>query len=467
MPEHIGEVPDGSLLAVGESAITGTLLPLGAERDMASAEAMAGDGVETPSSSQRSGGLLAPLRLGSFRLLIGGQTVSRVGDAFFSIAIPWLVLRVTHEPLALSLVVGSMALTTGLFTLVGGVLADRLGPRALMLGSDIVRLGVMAALAAVALLTTPTLWELVVLVALLGVATGLFFPSAAAMIPFLVTPADLQAANGIEQLSSQSSNFAGPAIAGVVLSATQVAFGLVLDAVSFAISVVTLLFVRVPPRPRREESADASRKGGLRSGIADLADAFRFLRRTPFLLTMVSLSVVANFGIIGLFEVALPLTLKDMVGIENGPRALGVIASGLGLGSILGAVAAGAAGKLPHKALIAVLLLLPIGGLVGYVPFAGNVYLMAGLFAAMGLLLGASNVLFITVMQRFIPLEMMGRLMSIIMLGSFAGGPLSIFVYGALATVVPQVGYLFLGGAAIFFIACIAALSSRYTWQTQ
>ena len=193
---------------------------------------------------------------------------------------------------------------------------------------------------------------------------------------------------------------------------------------------------------------------------------FRYLRRTPFLFMMVGFSIVANFGIIGLLEIALPLVLKGMVGIRQGPTALGIVASGFGLGSILGAVAAGVAGKLPHKPLVAVLLLLPIAGLVAWMPFVGNVYALAGVFAAMGVLLGASNVLFITVIQRFIPMEMMGRMMSIVMLGSFAGGPLSIFTYGALATIVPDISYLFIGGAALFLVVCILALTNRHTWQT-
>ncbi len=425
-----------------------------------------GGGSVSQASNARSGGFFAPLRVGSFRLLIGGQTISRLGDAFFTIAIPWLVLRISREPLSLSLVLGTLAVTTGLFTLVGGVLADRVGPRALMIGSDVMRLALMAALAALALLTTPTLWELVTITALLGVATGLFFPSGAAMIPFLVPRDDLQAANGIEQLSTQSSNFAGPAIAGAVLAATSLAVGFVLDAVSYAASVFSLIFVRMAPRPPREVNPSTTQTRGLRGGLADLGEAFSFLRRTPFLFTVVSLSLVANFGMIGMFEVALPLLLKQQVGVAEGPRALGIIVSGLGLGSILGAVAAGIAGKLPHKPLVAIVLLLPIGGLVTWIPFVGDTYVLAGVFAAIGLLLGASNVLFITVIQRFIPLEMMGRMMSIVMLGSFTGGPISIFVYGAVASVIPQVAYLFIGGAAVLFGACVAALTNRHIWQT-
>ncbi len=467
MAEHVGDVPDRLLLGVEEPVAIGEAPPVGVARPADAPEALGeADLTEAPGSSAHARGFMAPLRLRSFRLLIGGQTISRVGDAFFSISLPWLVLRISHDPLSLSLVLGASALTTGLFTLVGGVLADRLGPRALMIGSDVVRFVLMTVLAVLALLTTPTLWELVAIAALLGIATGLFFPSGAAMIPFLVSRDDLQAANGFEQLSAQSSNFAGPAVAGAVLAATQLAFGLVIDAASFAVSVFTLLFVRVAPLADRGASSAPAAKLGLRGGLSDFGDAFRYLRRTPFLFMMVGFSIVANFGIIGLLEIALPLVLKGMVGIRQGPTALGIVASGFGLGSILGAVAAGVAGKLPHKPLVAVLLLLPIAGLVAWMPFVDNAYALAGVFAAMGVLLGASNVLFITVIQRFIPMEMMGRMMSIVMLGSFAGGPLSIFTYGALATIVPDISYLFIGGAALFLVVCILALTNRHTWQT-
>src|SRR5262249_25409200 len=192
------------------------------------------------SAAAGKGGFLAPLRVGNFRLLLAGQTVSRIGDQFFFIAIPWMVLRVTSEPLALALVVGSSAAAMGLFTLVGGVLADRFGPRLLMLGSDVARLVVISVLAALALFATPPLWTLVALSALLGVGGGLFYPASFAMTPSLVARDNLQAANSFEQLTTQVSNFAGPGLAGVVLGAAQLALGFVIDAASFVVSVVSL-----------------------------------------------------------------------------------------------------------------------------------------------------------------------------------------------------------------------------------
>lgn len=424
---------------------------------------------EPPSAhtdGKKRGGFLAPLRLANFRMLVAGQTISRLGDQFYFVAIPWLVLRVSDSPASLALVSGALAAALGIFTLVGGVLADRYGPRALMLGSDVARLLVIGVLAALALVSTPPLWLLIALSALLGIGGGLFYPASAAMIPFLVHQDDLQAANSFDQIASQTGNFLGPGIAGAVLGATRLAFGFVIDAITFAVSVFSLVFIRVPKHgaSHAEASGTAEKpKGGMRA----LVEAFRFLYATPFLFTMVLLSLLANFAVNGLFEVALPLLLKQWVGIANGPQALGIVISGFGFGSVVGAVAAGVTGKLGHKSVIAVSCLLPVGVLVGISPFLGSALLLAASFAVIGILIGLGNVLFITLMQRFIPMEMMGRMMSIMFLGSFVGTPLSIAAYGVAASFVPNISWLFVAGGALFAVAGVIALTRKVIWVTE
>lgn len=416
-------------------------------------------------NGQKSGGFFAPMRIANFRRLVGGQTISRLGDQFYFVAIPWLVLRVSDSPTSLALVVGASAAALGIFTLVGGVLADRYGPRALMLGSDIMRLVVIGTLGALALLATPPLWVLIALSALLGIGGGLFYPASAAMIPYLVPGDDLQAANGFDQITNQAGNFLGPGIAGAVLGATQLAFGFVVDAITFAISVFTLALIRMPAGAARSAHGEGEApkpQGGIRA----IGEAFRFLYATPFLFTMVLLSLLANFAVNGLIEVALPLLLKQWVGIANGPQALGIVISGFGFGSVLGAIGAGIAGRLRHKSAVAVACLLPVGALIGIAPYLGSTLPLAAAFALTGVLIGLSNVLFITVMQRFIPMEMMGRMMSIMFLGSFVGTPLSIAAYGAAASIVPNIAWLFVAGGTLFGIAGIIALTRKVVWTT-
>ncbi len=418
----------------------------------------------------------APMRIGNFRLLIGGQTISRLGDQFYFIAIPWLVLRATSNPIALSLVLGFASITLGLFTLIGGVLADRYGPRTLMLGSDIARFIIMAALAALAILTTPPLWAITALSALLGVAGGLFYPASGAMTPNLVPTEDLQAANSFEQLTFQSSNFVGPGIAGVILSITRLAFGFVVDTVSFLASVITLFLIRMPARSQAAATTvsattataagdgQPAQPGKKQGGLAAFGEALGFLRSNPFLLTLFGLSFIGNFAVGGLFEVALPLLFKQRVGVVAGPQALGLAIGGFGLGSIIGAVIAGVASKIHHKSLVALAILLPTIVMMAAIPFIGGTLSVAGLMAGIGVFLGISNVLIITVMQTLIPLDMMGRMMSLMMLGSLIGSPLSIFAYGAAATVV-ALPLLFIAGGALMGVALLIGLTQKTMWQ--
>ncbi len=412
-------------------------------------------------------GFFAPLRGANFRWLIAGQTVSRLGDQFFLVAIPWLVLRITPAPLALSLVLGASSITIGLFTLVGGVLSDRYGPRGVMLVSDVARLALTTALAVLALLGNPPLWGLVGISALLGVAGGLFYPASTAMVPHLVASDELQAANSFSQLTLQSSNFVGPSLAGVLLGATRLAFGFVIDAASFAVSVLSLLAIRVPRRgvDARETSAPEAAEKKAIGGLAAMGEAWRFLRASSFLSTLLAISLILNFAVVGLFEVALPLLLKHWVGVANGPRAQGIAVGGFGLGSILGPVLAGTASKLRRKSLVATLCLVPTAGLIAAMPYVGGVMPLAALFGAVGLAVSVCNVLIITVIQRFIPLDMMGRLMSLILLGSFVASPLSIFAYGLAASVIPTVTWLFLAGAALVGIGAVLAITNKAVRQ--
>lgn len=435
-------------------------------KSLASAPAVDAAGSEATAVTVKHG-FLSPLRIANFRRLFSGQLVSRLGDNFYAVALPWLVLRAVttaQAPLALSFVLGSYAVATGVFTLAGGVFADRYGPRTLMLVTDSWRLVIVCALGVLTLTTTPPLWVIAALAAGLGAGTGLFYPASVAMVPHLVPADDLQAANSFDQLGLQTSNLLGPSAAGFILVATRLAFGFVIDAASFAVSLVTLAAIRMPAR-KREATGDG--EPSKRKGDGSLREAARFLRGSPFIVLVVSVSLVLNFAVNGLVDVALPLLLKQQVGVSAGPRDFGIIIGGFGLGSVVGAVMAGMASKLRRKALVSVAVLLPAAALIGLVPLFHNPYAIAGLFVLMGVCLGVCNVLIITVVQGAIPLEMMGRVMSVMLLGSFVGTPLSLFAYGAAAALIHNIGLLFVIGAALFAVAASVALANRMTWAME
>src|SRR5258706_12733667 len=167
------------------------------------------------------GGFLTPLHRSSVRRLLAGQTISRLGDHFYFVALPWRVLRVVDAPLALSLVLGTSAVTLGASTLVGGVLPDRYGPRNLMLGADVLRLAVVGVLAACVLVFVPPLWLLITLAALLGIGGGVFYPASPPLIPFLRPGEQLQPRNSPPHLALQTRNPPRPPQPGAPAAATQ------------------------------------------------------------------------------------------------------------------------------------------------------------------------------------------------------------------------------------------------------
>jgi MFS family permease len=197
--------------------------------------------------------ILAPLRHREFRLLWSAMTVSLIGDGIFFVAIAWEAYELWNAPAALSIVGIGMTVPTIAFLLLGGALSDRLNRRLVMLASDVVRMVVMAVLAAHALTGTLSYWHLVGLVAVYGAATAFFTPAFEAIVPDIVPRRDLAAANSLDQLVRPIAlRLAGPAVGGWIVATLGVGVAFAVDATSFALSTAVLLVMRPPPHPRTE-----------------------------------------------------------------------------------------------------------------------------------------------------------------------------------------------------------------------
>ncbi|MGE5140742.1 MAG: MFS transporter, partial [Rudaea sp.] len=188
----------------------------------------------------------------SFRLLWLGQGTSWLGDQFRWIALPWLVLQLTHDPLALGAVLALGGIPEAALALIGGAIADRFPPRTIMLLCDLVRLVVLALLAVLTFTGMIDLWMLYASSFVLGAVSGLFSPASAAMIPLLVEEDGLRAANSVSQGTSQLMGLIGPALAGSTIavlgraSTRGIALAFGFDALTFLASVSTLWFIAAP-----------------------------------------------------------------------------------------------------------------------------------------------------------------------------------------------------------------------------
>ena len=399
-----------------------------------------------------------PFAVRDFRLLWVGEAVSALGDQFALIALPWLALVLTGSGLALGSVLALMAVPRVLLMLVGGVSVDRLSPRRVMLASNAVRLIAVAALGVVVLAGAAELWMLYAFALIFGVADAFFFPAQTSIVPQLVEPDQLQRANGITPGTLQASVLLGPALAGVVIAAlgapgaasgtTGIAVALLVDAASFGLSILTLWLMH--PRPSTVPPGS--------SVLDDLRAAFRHVGEIPGLRAVILMSLAANFFIVGPFEIGLPVIAYQR--LPEGAAAFGLLLSAFGGGSLVGlALAAILPAPRPRWFAFVVIGATGIAGLgLAVLPFMTSTVSAAIVIGISGLALGFGNLHGITWVQARIAPELMGRVMSVLMLGSVGLIPVSMFLAGVLVTISLD-GMLIVAGVAMALVTVVSLLS--------
>lgn len=369
--------------------------------------------------------ILQPLATRDFRLLFSGETISLLGDQFHFVALAWLVLQLTGSGLAVGTVLMVAGIPRAVFILVGGAFADRASPRSVMLASNTLRAAFVAVLAVLVLSGRVELWQLYVLAALFGIVDAFFWPAMSTVVPMLVQERELPAANALMQGSQQLTGLIGPALAGLLVAAvgTGLAFGL--DAASFAIAAGALVLIRGGRRPVAE-AAEEPRPNVLatiRSGVA-------YAWRDPAVRSLLILSAALNFAINGPISVGLAWLADNR--FDGGAAAFGIMLSAFGAGALVGALVAGSVGRVHQLGWLTLGGSAVMGLALGLIGFAPSVGVVMVLNVAIGLAVGLLNVRIIAWLQVRTPSEMIGRVMSLVMLGGLALTPLSLAAAGLL-----------------------------------
>jgi MFS family permease len=306
------------------------------------------------------------------------------------------------------------------FMLGGGVVADRLGRRPVMLAADLVRFAAQATLAVALLTSAPPIWLFVLLEGLLGTGEAFFTPSLTALTPDLAPPARLSDANALLGVAQSAARVTGPAAAGIVVAVTMPGVVIALDAASYGASVLALSLLRLP--------AAAPRRG---SPLRDLADGWAQFRSRTWLWVTTLQFALFNLFTWAPFLLLGPVLAKDYLG---GARAWGTIAAAIAAGSIV----AGAllVGRRPRRPLVA--------GVIGTFGYPVPCLLLALHAPAYGvaagaLAAGAGSAVFTTfsttVLQQQVPPEMLARVTAFMLTGAFALGSAGFAVIGPVAAV--------------------------------
>jgi MFS family permease len=367
-----------------------------------------------------------------FMLLWIGQCTSMLGDQFHSIAGAWLVLKMTGDPLALGLVLALGSIPRAIFTVVGGAVSDRLSPRKVMLATDIVRLFLSALLAAQVFTGTLAVWMLYIYALVSGIMGGLFGPASMSIVPRILPEENLQAGNSVTQGSAQLIGFLGPALAGIMIAAfpnesAGVGLAIAFDALTFVVSIGTLWMMKTGGEVIvSTQSADKT------SMWQSIREGFGYLLKDPVLRLMFIIIAVANFAFGGPVVVGVPYLAN--IRFPEGAAAYGIIIAGFAGGNLLGIILSGMLPRLSKKILQAALVVMFAAFGLGLcvLGWISLTWVAAFDLFILGVMNGFLSILLITGLQRDTPKEMLGRMMSMVLLANFIMIPISQALTGAI-----------------------------------
>ena len=379
------------------------------------------------------------LRNPNFRLFWSGNFLSNIGTWMQNVAQGWLVLTLTDSAFWLGVVGFAGSIPFLFFTLFGGVIADRVNKRRLLMVTQTVMMILAFLLAGLAWLKIITVWEIAAIAFLNGTAMAMNAPSYQALVPRLVKREDLTNAIALNSAQFNMSRILGPTLGGYAMVLLGVAGNFFLNGASFVAVLWALTRIRYPDEKKaRQESMWASLRGG-----------FAYLRQQPQMFVLVWMTVAAS--LLGFpFLTFIPYFAK--VQLNAGESGLGWLLAGSGLGAVLGAMTVAFAGTLRHRGAV-----LTGAGVVFFLAIIGFSYSRVfALSECLAFFEGYCGIMMISCfnvsIQHLSSDEMRGRIMSIYATSFLGLPPLGALMAGELSRHIPT-------GHALAMMAGLALLA--------
>ncbi|MEU2155829.1 MFS transporter [Streptomyces sp. NPDC019396] len=378
----------------------------------------------TSQDSARLGGLWNHR---NFRLLLIGETTSKLGTSVTAVLLPLLAVGTLHaSPWMIGLLTAAPWVPWLIIGLPAGAWVDRLPRRTIMLSCNLVSATLLVSVPAAWWLDTLSIWHVLVVALLTGAASVFFSTAYSAYLPSLIDKADLMDGNAKLQAADQTTRVAGPGLGGLVAQFVGSAIGLLFEVLAYVVSTVCLLSIRATESlPAREP----------RPMVREIADGLRFVTGDRYVRTITVFGAAVNMALAG-YQATQIVFLVRSVGAA--PGLVGMLVAFGGAGGILGGLAAsrvsrrfGTARGLLYVQLVAS----PFGLLIplthegpGLALFAvGSTMMMAGLVAC--------NVIIVSFRQSYCPPGLIGRVTATTLFVNFSTIPLGALLGGAMNTV--------------------------------
>lgn len=398
---------------------------------------------EVPSPSAKRPartGPLVVLRNRNYALLFWGQLISATGTQMQMVAVSWQVYLLTHSAVALGLIGLVIAIPRLLFSLIGGVFADALDRRKLLLVIEVVS-ALMSVILALCTIFQVINMVIIYVVVLIAASVSAFeFPTRSAIIPSLVPREQMAQAMSMSMAMMQLAFIAGPTVGGFAIAWLGVANTYWLDVLSYAAVTISLLLMTVPRIPAERRA---------QTGMGALVDGLRFLRAHPVILAVLSLDFVATF--FGSPRALLPVYANDILHV--GSQGLGILLAATSIGAVALVPFSGSIARIPRQGLGVILAIVGWGlCIVAFGLLPGPLWLGVLFLAGSGAADMVSMILRGIIIQLITPDEYRGRISAVNAMFVIGGPSLGQFESGAVAQFSSAEFSVISGG-----IACILA----------
>jgi predicted MFS family arabinose efflux permease len=375
-----------------------------------------------------------------FRLMWFGACTSSIGTWMQIVAQGWLIYRLSHSAFLLALDQFLGGIPIFLFSLIGGVVADRVERRKILLGSQYVQMFTATVLTILVATGGVHVWHILCLSFISGFAQAFGGPAYSALIPTLVEKEDMPNAIALNSIQFNVAVMVGPALAGQALAKLGEKWCFGLNALSFLAPIVSLSIITTRFLPvKTSESMFTSLKQGIR--FARKQTSMEALIVLAFCMTALAMPM----------RTYIPVFVKDI--FHRGPETYGNLLSLMGLGSILGSLAIATAGNMRRKGLVALAALFCLGAGISGFALSKSVRLSGVILVLVGASMMAVFATVSSLVQLITTNEMRGRVMSVYNFAFRGGMPMGNLLSGWLVPLFTAPVVLSVNGALLVLLA--------------
>jgi len=375
-----------------------------------------------------------------FRLLWIGACTSSIGTWMQKVAQSWLVLEISQSPFLLGLDTFLGEIPIFMFSLFGGVVADRVDRRKILLASQIIQLTCAFLLAALIGFQVVKVWHILSLSFVVGLAQAFGGPAYQALFPALVDPEDLSNAIALQSIQFNLARIIGPMLGGFALTKLGAVWCFGLNGASFIAVIISLLLLKVTFVPKK---TSVTVLDSMKQGIG-------FIQQKPGMVSLIALAFCMTALAVPMITF-LPVFAKDI--FKQGPTVFTLFLSISGAGSVTGALIVASLGNLKHKGRVALLMLVFLGAGIASFSLSKSVAWSCVFLFASGSAMIAVFATISSLVQLITSNEMRGRVMSIYNVAFRGGMPLGSLTTGWLVPMFSAPSVIAVNGVLLAMLA--------------